>query len=224
MIRLVGQVGAVRRIVTTGADRFDRGVRQQLLREAHFLRGKMVTGIASQAPGGVAFQALSPLTIASRAFGGFGGSKALIRTGGLRGAVSVVRVPGSTGIGGAVFVGVHRSARSEGGTNLANLADIHEFGRQWTMPFTPRMRRFLFAMLAAAGNKLARGPVTRDAKGRFRRGKYAGKGNGDGTITIRIPERSFVRTTFATHGKPDAVRKRFVYGLAKAMGGDFGTP
>lgn len=223
MIRLVGHVDAVRRIVTTGADRFDRGVRAQLLREAHYLRGKMVTGMAAQAPGGAAFAPLSPLTLAARKFQGFSGTKALIRTGGLRGGINVVHVPGSSGIGGAVFIGVHRNARAEDGKSLANLADIHEFGRSWTMAFTPKMRRYLFAMLKESG--AGGGPATRGADGRFARGKYAGpRNNSNGMIAITIPARPFVRPTIDEHGKPEDVRKRFVYGLSKYMGGDFGTP
>lgn len=226
---LVGAVDEVRRIVTGAGPRFQTAVRQQLLKEAHYLRGEMVKGIASQAPGGQAFAALSPMTLASRRLGGFGGTKALIRSGGLRGAISVVHVPGSGGIGGAVFVGVHRSARSENGSgkSLVNIADIQEYGRTFSITITPKMRKFLGMLHKEAGAAAAKNaPLTRNAKGQFKRGTVAKKkkGSSSGKITITIPARPFVRPVMATAGDPAAVRKRFVLGLAKALGGDFGMP
>lgn len=111
-LALVGAAGRIKRAS-------DRAVMQ----EAQYLRKKIVQGMRTQAPGGVAFKPLEPQTIARRKRDGFTGSKALIRTGDMRNAIKVSKV-GAQG----VFVGILRSARGGGGESLVNLAAIHEFG------------------------------------------------------------------------------------------------
>src|SRR4051812_47673109 len=118
--RRFGDWAEVSRITSQMAEKMTKAQRVAVMREAHLLRGHMVKGIASQAPGGAAFAPLSPITLAMRKFRGFGGSKALIATGSLRGAITVVQVAGGTGAGGRVFVGVHRSAKGPGGKAMAN--------------------------------------------------------------------------------------------------------
>lgn len=191
-VRRFGDWAKVAQITRSMRDRFEAAVRVALLREAHYLRGKMVTGIASGAPGGQAFKPLSPITLAIRKARGFGGTKPLIASGTLRRSFSVVTIRGSTGIGGAVFVGIHRSARGKGGKSLVNIAEIHEFGRSWKQRLSPRARRYLFAILAKTN--ISRGPAGRDKHGRFTRGKFVKRGgpSPDGMIAVHIPARPFV--------------------------------
>jgi hypothetical protein len=208
-VRKFGDWAKVAQITRTMRDRFEAAVRVALLREAQYLRGKMVTGIASGAPGGKPFAPLSPITLAIRKARGFGGSKPLIVTGTLRRSPSVVQV-GGRGIGGAVFVGIHRSARGKNGKSLVNIAEIHEFGRSWKQKLSPKARRFLFAMLRKAG--LSQGGAS---KGRF------SSPGGSGTISINIPARPFVRPTFEMYAKPADVKRRFMANIADRMGGTF---
>lgn len=114
MIRITrqGQWKDAARIASTMVGRFKTALEQAVMKEAHFLRGKMVQGIASQAPGGKAFAPLSPITLALRKAMGFGGSKALIRTGALRANITAIRVPGSAP---RAFVGILRQAKGSGG-------------------------------------------------------------------------------------------------------------
>ncbi len=219
-LRRFGDWAKVAQISSTMSARLTKATRTAVLREAHFLRGHMVKGIASQAPGGRAFAPLSPITLALRKFRGFGGSKALIVTGGLRGAITVVQVAGGTGAGGKVFVGVHRNAKGHGGKAMVNIAEIHENGRSWTQRMTPKSRRFLAMVMARAGGMkgMPKGPVTRNAKGRFVKAKFVGKANSGGTVHISIPARPFIAPVLETYAQPNAVKQRFLDNLLAGMG------
>lgn len=220
-ITKVGDWKRVAQITQTMRVRYERAVRVALMREAQFLRGRMVVGIASGAPGGQAFRPLAPTTLAMRKARGFGGSKPLIVTGTLRRSISVVQVRGSVGLGGAVFIGIHRQTKGKNGKSMVNIAEIHEYGRAWKQRLSPRARRYLFAILSKS--KVGRGPAGRDKSGRFTKGKYQGGkgGSGDGTIAIHIPARPFIRPVFREYAKPEVVRKRFIQNVAKGVGGIF---
>jgi hypothetical protein len=218
-ITKVGDWKRVAHITQTMRVRYERAVRVALMREAHFLRGRMVAGIASGAPGGQAFAPLAPTTLAMRKARGFGGSKPLIVTGTLRRSISVVQVRGSVGLGGAVFIGIHRQTKGKNGKSMVNIAEIHEYGRSWKQRLSPRARRYLFAILGKTN--IGRGPAGRDKSGRFTKGKYQSKGSKDGMISIHIPARPFIRPVFREYAKPDVVRKRFVQNVAKGVGGIF---
>jgi hypothetical protein len=173
-------------------------VDKAMMKEAHFLRSKIILNIQSGGnEAGAPFTPLSPTTLAVRAFKGFGGSKPLIVTGALIGAVSVVRVSGG------VFVGIKRSAKAGG----AKLAELHEFGGgPWTRPMTDKQRRFLHAVFRNAG---AASP---------------GKSAGGGTITWRIPARPFVNPVIRKFMTPSDVRKRFWTNVAQNLGFELGRP
>ena len=191
--------GQASRIASTMQGRFTKALDRAVMKEAQFLRSHMVKGIASGAPGGNPFKPLSPMTLALRAAGGFGGSKPLIRTGALRGSITVVKLSG-----GRVFVGVHRSAKGADGKGLANVAALMEFGG--TSTHTLRQRRYLMAKLRQAGITLP-------------------KGGGGGVPIggkIIIPARPFVAPVLSTYAKPSDVKRRFYAEIAAAMGGDFG--
>ena len=194
---LTGDWAAAQRIATTMQAKFQNAVERAVMKEAQFLRGKMVQGIASGAPGGATFRALSPMTLALRAAGGFGGSKPLIRTGALRSSITVVKLGQ-----GRVFVGVHRSAQGPGGQSLANIGALMEFGGTSTR--TLRQRRFLMAKLRAAGITVPPG------------------GGAPLGSKITIPARPFVGPVLKAYAKPAAVKARFYQSIAEAMGGDWG--
>lgn len=186
--------------------RFQRSVQAALMAEGQHLRGQIVKGIRSGAPGGKAFAPLSPITLAVRSFRGFGGSKPLIVSGGLIGGIVAVRAAGG------VFVGVLRSAKSKGGKSLANVAQIQEDGRTWTQTLSPKARRFLFAALRHGGLSQGGGP------------KPKGTSGGASTITITTPARPFIGPVLEQEGKPEAVAKRFWERVAAGLGYDLGRP
>lgn len=188
-----GDWALARRILAGGGARLRGAIGTAIRQEAHSLRKQVVEGITSQAPGGKPIAPLAATTIAARQFKGFGGTKALIRRGDLRNSISAVVE------GDEAFVGVLRKARGKGGASLANVAEIQEFGAgPFVIPMTPKMRRFLFALLRKAG-------VTPSSSGR-----------GKGVVVVRIPPRPFLRPAFEAFKK--GVQKRFLERVARAMG------
>lgn len=203
-VKLFGDWQKTARIADGMQARFERAQQQAVMREAHLVRSHIVKNITSGGShAGRPFAALAPGTLIIRAFRGFGGSKPLLVTGGLRNSVSVVKLAG-----GAVFVGVRRGTAAKGGKGGANLAEVHEFGGSWTVKMTARMRRFLAAAYRRAGQQFGRGSK--------------GGGKGAGVIVVRIPARPFVGPVVEKFAKPEDVKKRFWDNVAKGMGYDFG--
>ena len=191
-VRRTGDWARARHLLASGATQLRGAVQTALRQEAHILRNEIVQGLTRQAPGGEPLRPLSPLTIAARRLTGFGGTKALIRRGDLRGSISVlVR-------GDEVFVGIARSARSKDGKSLADLAELHEFGGPpVVIPMTPAMRRFLFVLLRKAG-------------------QAPRPGSGRGVIVVQVPARPFLRPAFEKFRK--GAQRRFLERVAKQLG------
>lgn len=159
-----------------------------ILAEAHTIRGEMVKGIDSGSPGGKAFQAHAPATpYLRRATGAGKGGKILIASGALRNSITVVRLPG-----GGAFVGVHRSARK----GRARIGEIQETGRN--IRVTPKMRRFLHAMLRKSG-------APRGARG-------------GASVTIRIPPRPFIGPIVDKFKDSNELQKRLLARVAAELG------
>lgn len=249
-MKLVGDWAKAAKIADGLAGRFQKSVDAAVMAEAQYLRGQIVKGIRSGAPGGKAFAPLAPLTLAIRKMRGGGGTKPLIQTGALIGGITATRT------GDGVFVGLLRQAKSKGGKSLANIGAIHEFGASWTQPLSPKARRFLFAAIRNAGlsrssgdnvtlksgaRVIRKGGRWRDMKGRFLSGaqlaeakaasdaartaaKNAPKGASSSTITVTIPARPFIGPVLEREGKPEAVKKRFWERVAKGMGYQLGRP
>lgn len=199
-ISLAGDWARALAIIARAPGRIRQALDRAVMREAQYLRGKIVSGIASGAPGGKAYAPLAPLTLAIRAASGFGGSKPMVRTGTFRNSVVAVRV------GEGVFVGIKRGTPAANGKDMVNLAELHENGKTFTYRMTDKQRRFLFAMLRKGG------------------GGGGGSSGGGGNVTVRIPARPTFGPVFEAEAKPDAVRDRFWRALAADLGGDFGTP
>lgn len=198
MVKRIGNWEKVTSTLTGVKGRLAKAIQLALMQEAHFLRMHMVQGFTSQAPGGVKFAPLSQFTLAMRSLSGFAGSKALIRTGSLRGSITVVKEAG-----GVVFVGVHR--RASGSGKLVNIAEIHEFGR--TIRITPKMQRFLHARMREAVKGLGVMAFSQFGSTHGRSGY------------VVIPPRPFVRPVYEAYVRQgDAARKRFYASLAKSMG------
>lgn len=189
--------------LTFSSSHLKRGIRKSLLQDGHYLRKQIVTGMRKQEPGGKKYKPLASTTIATRRFRGFRGRKALIRSADLRNSVSV------KAIGEAVFVGALRTKRSSDGRSLANIFRVHEFGAgPIAIKITPKMRRFLHAMLS---------------KTRATRGVGGGTG-GTGVIIVSVPARPTFTPVFDKYAKPSVIRPRLLARLALNMNGALGKP
>ena len=120
-IRISIQEKGLRQIqsaLTRYAKRTEKAISDTVGKLAHELRKDIVTGIKSQAPGGIQFKSLAASTVAAK-----GSSKALIDHGDLLRSVNVTRLGNLN-----YFVGVHRSVTAPDGQSMVNIAEIHEFG------------------------------------------------------------------------------------------------
>lgn len=187
-----GDWARARRLITGGAERLQDAVRVALRQEAQVLRNQIVQGLTSQAPGGEPLRPPAPLTLAARELQGFGGTKALVVRGDLRNSIAVI-IDGEN-----VFIGIRRSARSSEGERLVNLAELHELGGPPTIiPITPKMRRFLFALLRQAGQA----PTG---------------GSGRGVVVVQVPPRPFLRPAFQAYRV--GAGRRFLDRVAHQLG------
>lgn len=187
-----GDWARARRLLTAAPQRLQAALGTAVRQEAHALRNEIVQGLTSQSPGGEALKPPSPLTIAARQLEGFSGSKALIVRGDLRNSITVIVQ------GDEAFIGVSRSARSKDGASMMDLAKLHEFGGPpVVIPMTPKMRRFLFALLRQAG-------------------KEPTGGNGRGVIVVQVPARPFLRPAFDKFR--EGASRRFLERVARELG------
>ena len=187
-----GDWARARRLLTAAPQRLQAAIGTAVRQEAHALRNEIVQGLTRQAPGGEPLKPPSPLTIAARELEGFGGTKALIVRGDLRNSITVFVQ------GDEAFIGVSRSARSKDGASMVDLAKLHEFGGPPVIiPMTPKMRRFLFALLRQAG-------------------KEPTGGSGRGVIVVQVPARPFLRPAFDKFR--EGASKRFLERVAKELG------
>lgn len=187
-----GDWARARRLLTAAPQRLQAAVATAVRQEAHALRNEIVQGLTRQSPGGEPLKPPSPLTIATRQLEGFGGTKALIVRGDLRNSITVFVQ------GDEAFIGVSRSARSKDGASMMDLAKLHEFGGPPVIiAMTPKMRRFLFALLRKAG-------------------KEPTGGSGRGVIVVQVPARPFLRPAFDKFR--EGASKRFLERVAKELG------
>jgi len=191
-----GAWGQVVKILSDAHRNFPQAVEHALFQEAHELRKNIIQGITQQAPGGLPFRpALSPLTLVARKLKRFGGSKTLMVRADLRNSVAVVAK------GCEAFVGVLRKARSRTGGKMVDIAEVQEFGsRPIVIRVTPRMRRFLWAMLRKTGIDQ---PSRATGKSRY--------------IVTRVPARPFLRPARDAFVK--GLRQRFEQRIANFGGG-----
>lgn len=200
-VSLFGAWEKAHKIVDSMQERWELASRRAMMQEAHFLRSKVVEGIRDQAPGGKAFQPLSPLTLAMRKGLGFKGTKALIVRGDLRNQV-VVKANGD-----GAFVGVLRQARGRDGRPLVNIMELNEYGAgPFVVPITPKSRRFYHAAMARAGFT----PIPTGQPGAV-------------VAIVKIPARPVFGPVFERWGKEADVRDRFWKRVAKELSGDLGT-
>ncbi len=191
-----GDWARARQLLAAGPQRLRSAIGVAIRQEAQGLRNEIVQGLTSQAPGGEPIKPPAPLTLAARQLEGFGGTKALLVRGDLRNSITVIVE------GDEAFIGVPRSARSSGGESLVDLAQLHEYGGPpVVIPITPKMRRFLFALLRQAG-------------------KEPTGGSGRGVIVAQVPARPFLRPAFEKFR--EGASRRFLERVAQQLG--FGGP
>ena len=191
-----GDWARARQLLAAGPQRLRSAIGVAIRQEAQKLQNKIVQGLTSQAPGGEPIKPPAPLTLAARQLEGFGGTKALLVRGDLRNSITVIVE------GDEAFIGVPRSARSSGGESLVDLAQLHEYGGPpVVIPITPKMRRFLFALLRQAG-------------------KEPTGGSGRGVVVVQVPARPFLRPAFEKFR--EGASRRFLERVAQQLG--FGGP
>lgn len=174
-----------------------------LMKEAQYLRTKIVEGLREQAPGGKQFKPLSPETLAIRKFLGFRGTKALLKHGDLRNAIAIKKDSNGT-----IFIGIPRSARSRSGHNLYDIAVVHEHGsKPIVIKMTPKMRALLHLAFAKAGIN------RRDRARAWRKGAYTSTG----IIVVQIPARPFIGPVIEQFGKPADIERRLAESYARYM-------
>jgi hypothetical protein len=195
MIKLDGGWAEARRRLTTTGPRLQRAMDLAVLREAHYLRGKMASGLQSQSPGGQPLKPHSSYTALIRSAQGFAGRKILIRSATMLGSIMVTK------IAGGAFIGIKRGSPR----GSYRLAQLHEQGATARQPWTERQRRWWFAMLAKAG-------------------RVTGGFGGGGSHTVKIPARPFISPTMDLYAQPEDVARRLSKTIAAQLGGDFGTP
>jgi phage gpG-like protein len=187
-----GDWARARRLLTAAPQRLQAAIGTAVRQEAHALRNEIVQGLTRQSPGGEPLKPPSPLTIATRQLEGFGGTKALVVRGDLRNSITVFVQ------GDEAFIGVSRSARSKDGASMVDLAKLNEFGGPPVIiPITPKMRRFLFALLRQAG-------------------KEPTGGSGRGVIVVQVPARPFLRPAFERFR--EGASRRFLERVARELG------
>lgn len=198
-VRKTGQWQEARKFLQTMEARYKRACERAVLEEAHYFRREIIKTIDTGGRNaGVSWPSLKPLTIAFKR----GKSKPLIDRGDLRGGILVKRD------GKSIFVGVPDNVTSGDGTKLAQLAAVHEFGKVIVVPVTAKMIRFFMAKLAKT------------------KGVGASKGTGvmrvGGVMVVRIPERSFLRSTHRkVYSDLAALRRRMGDRIAHEMGPGF---
>lgn len=191
-----GDWARARQLLAAGPQRLRSAIGVAIRQEAQGLRNEIVQGLTSQAPGGEPIKPPAPLTLAARQLEGFGGTKALLVRGDLRNSITVIVE------GDEAFIGVPRSARSSGAKSLVDLAQLHEYGGPPVIiPITPKMRRFLFALLRQAG-------------------KEPTGGSGRGAVVVQVPARPFLRPAFEKFR--EGASRRFLERVAQQLG--FGGP
>jgi len=191
-----GDWARARQLLAAGPQRLRSAIGVAIRQEAQGLRNEIVQGLTSQAPGGEPIKPPAPLTLAARQLEGFGGTKALLVRGDLRNSITLIVE------GDEAFIGVPRSARSSGGESLVDLAQLHEYGGPpVVIPITPKMRRFLFALLRQAG-------------------KEPTGGSGRGVVVVQVPARPFLRPAFEKFR--EGASRRFLERVAQQLG--FGGP
>lgn len=122
MSGLFGQWAQATKLLSTmsagSADAADRATRDEAL-----LYFKLVDRVFVKQGILKKWKPLEDSTLARRRSAGFGGTKALLRTGGLRRSINLRRHGP-----GVYTVGVHKGARGKDGKDIVDIAAVHEFG------------------------------------------------------------------------------------------------
>lgn len=212
---MMGDWSAAVRVVTHSRANLSAAIDKAVAMEAHHARAAVIRGIQKQAPAGKTFQKLSVLTREIRKAKGFKGSKALIRSGALLQSIAVRKRSQ-----GHYFMGVIRGAKTKDGTEIADIAGIQEHGATFVIRVTPKMRRFLMAMLRKVGrlDKRKRRPKS---GGRQQAGVADDSGSSIGKrfMVVKIPARPFIKPVIdEIASDPIGVRKRLEARVSRTLG------
>jgi hypothetical protein len=171
---LTGDWSRATRVLAVMSQRMRDSQVKALREEAQAVRLKIIDGINGQAPAGRPLKPLSPYTLAMRQFVGIKGDKTLIERGDLLRCIEVHDHGRDS-----VCVGVPEHAMNSEGRSLVRIATINEYGADYFLRLTDRMRKYL-AMV-------------------FRKAGMPDSGGGTGTkefIHVVIPPRPFLGPVF----------------------------
>jgi hypothetical protein len=118
-----------------------------------------------------------------------GSSKPLVDRADLRNSIEVQKVKNDE-----YFVGVPKGARGAKGQDLVDVGGVHEEGKKIAITVTPKMHRYVMALLKQHGV-----PPSNSGSGKFAPGS---------TIVISIPARSFLQSTADAHFTQEKVDRR----------------
>lgn len=196
-IQKTGEWGKAQKTLSNLSRNLLKAGEQALLQEGLDLENEIKNGIQSQAPGGQPFKPLKKTTLAVRKFKRRGGTKILQVSNAMKRSVVTKK------IGYKVFVGILRGAKSKDGRSIANIGDVHEHGRTFSVTVTPKMRRYLFAAFKKAG-------IHDPAKA---------KGVAKTVWLIRIPPRPFMEPAFKRWKKKGGgIKRRYGLRVSKLLG------
>jgi phage gpG-like protein len=193
--RKVGDWKRARAVLPGMAAAYADAQKKAVNQEAQLFRRRVVECFKSSGKtNGISWRPNSPSTVNAK-----GSSKPLIDKGDLWGSVTIIKVSDDT-----FFCGVPNNARSKDGTKYVKIGAVHEFGKVITMKITRKQWRWFMAN----AKRLGPGNGSGGAKPKFRPGAV---------LTIKIPERSFMRSTRDAHFQTEKSRKRIQGRIAKFM-------
>lgn len=134
--KLVGDWAAAKKLLDQAPKLLEKASWMALDQEGAYLEGLIVAGIGKN---------VAPLSPSTRAQRSKKGSRPLVNESDLRNSITH-EVYGSA-YGPAVFIGITRRSKAKNGQPMANLARVHEEGRTIVLKMTPKMRRFIHAVL-----------------------------------------------------------------------------
>lgn len=176
--------------------RFKSAMDEALKKEAEYAQRKVKEAFrTSGASNGVKWRQNSQSTLRFKK-----GTKPLVNSGILRRSIKIHKK------GDDYFVGIENSARTKKGGNLARIAAVQEFGHVIVMRVTKKQHGFFMSQLKNFGSGSKR---KTSGKRTFKPGSI---------LVIKIPSRSFIKSTKDAHFKEGQSERRIHLRVTRSLG------